>query len=92
MRLLSAALPEDMDRLQDSVVQSSVQDHGRGAGGAPTGGRRNASTGSSQDSVRGQEISRTEIVSNRSRQKIDFACLKSKCVSPSPGPLLAAPD
>ena len=51
MRLLSAALPEDMDRLQDSVVQSSVQDHGRGAGGTPTGNRRLAFTDASQNDL-----------------------------------------
>ena len=36
MRLLSVELPDDMHRLQGSGVRASVQDHGRGAGGAPT--------------------------------------------------------
>ena len=56
MRLLSAALPDDVERLQGSVVRSSVQDHGRGAGSALTGDRRHASTSSSQDSARGHAI------------------------------------
>ena len=51
MRLLFVALPDDMDRLQDSGVRSSVPDHGRGAGGAPTGDRRLASTGSFQNDL-----------------------------------------
>ena len=49
MRPLSVAFPGDMDRLQGSGVRSSVHDHGRGAGGAPTGDRRHASTGLSQN-------------------------------------------
>ena len=36
MRLLSVQLPDGIHRLQGSGVRSSVQDHGRGAGGAPT--------------------------------------------------------
>ena len=71
MRLLSAALPDDVERLQGSVVRSSVQDHGRGAGSALTGDRRHASTSSSQDSARGHAIGRTDIFSNHNRQKID---------------------
>ena len=51
MRLLSVALPDDTDRLQGSGVRSSVQDRGRGAGGAPTGDRRHASTGSFQNDL-----------------------------------------
>ena len=51
MRLLFVALPDDMDRLQDSGVRSSVQDHGRATVGAPTGDRRHASTGSSQNDL-----------------------------------------
>ena len=43
MRLLSAALLDDMARLQDSGVQSSVQDHGQGAGGVLRGDRHHAS-------------------------------------------------
>ena len=35
--------------MQGSGVRSSVQDNGRGAGGVPTGDRRLASTGSSQN-------------------------------------------
>ena len=72
MRLLSAALPDDMKRLQGSVVRSSVHDHGHGAGGALTGDRRHASAGSSQDSARGHAIGRTGNVSNRNRQNTDF--------------------
>ena len=53
MRLLSVALPDDVNCLQGLVVRSSVKDHGRGAGGAPTGDRRHASPGSSRDSERG---------------------------------------
>ena len=51
MRLLSVELPDDMHRLQGSGVWSSVQGHGRGAGGAPTGDRRLASTGSFQNDL-----------------------------------------
>ena len=51
MRLLSVALPDDMNRLQGSGVRSSIQDHGRGAGGAPTDDRRHASTGSSRNDL-----------------------------------------
>ena len=51
MTLLSVALPDDMGRLQDSGVRSSVPDHGRGAGGAPTGDRRHTCTGSSQNGL-----------------------------------------
>ena len=51
VRLISAAMPDGMDRLQGSGVRSSVQDHGRAAGGAPTGDRRHASTGSSQNDL-----------------------------------------
>ena len=52
---ISAAFPDSMERVQGSVVRSSVQDqdHGRGAGGPLTGDRRHASTGSSQNSARG---------------------------------------
>ena len=46
MRLRFVTLPDDMDRLQGSGVWPSVQAHGRGAGGAPTGDCRHASTGS----------------------------------------------
>ena len=49
MRLLSVQLPDGIHRLQGSGVRSSVQDNGRGAGGVPTGDRRLASTGSSQN-------------------------------------------
>ena len=67
------ALPIGMERLQGSVVRSSVQDHGRGAGGALTGDRCHASTGSSQCSARGHAIGRTGIFSNRNRRKkIDY--------------------
>ena len=51
MKLLSVALPEDMDRFQGSGVQSSVQDHGRGACGTPTGDRCHTSTSSSQNDL-----------------------------------------
>ena len=51
MRLLSVELPDDMHRLQGSGVWSSVQGHGRGAGGVPTSDRHLASTGSSQNDL-----------------------------------------
>ena len=51
MRLLSVALPDDMDRLQGSGVRSSIQDHGRGAGGSPTGDRRHACKNSSRNDL-----------------------------------------
>ena len=51
VRLRFVTLPDDMDRLQGSGVPPSVQDHGWGAGGAPTGDRRHASTRSSQNDL-----------------------------------------
>ena len=61
------------DSLQGSVVRSSVQDHGRRAGGALTGDRRHASAGSSQDSATGHHaIGPTGTFSNRNRQNTEF--------------------
>ena len=51
VRQLSVALPDDMDRLQGSGVRSSVQHHGRGAGGVRTGDRRHPSTRSSPNDL-----------------------------------------
>ena len=51
MRLLSVELPDDMHRLQGSGVRASVQDHGRGACGTPTGDRCHTSTSSSQNDL-----------------------------------------